>query len=493
MQVPLGETREITECTLSVAVRPTSNKPYQIANVTYPDAQPFTVLAQPSYDFLSDVFVPPNGTPSGYIGFNNLGSADDVVQVTGIALPKDKFSILTIVEPAEQGVNSSPTRIYLNGILLQNVEDSIRVKTSSVTNDGGVLRFNFGKPHYFVGDQPVTVTIAGGGAAYPTGTEAGVTYYVRLPATNPQEGIYLATSTSAAPITWGSNGSGSIYINSQKRPVGTVPFQLDTLSLLGTKATELLDLGGGIVRGLNMEGEFANAVFYDKALTESEVQNLVAVQKQRIAAHYEPVSSLGSVLITEGDSITNGVGTTQPSETFRYRLFYGLDFTPQTTSSITSDDGAKDFTSSDDGGVLLLTFASAHQFEDDNAIQVAGADLPDALSAGVTYYVKKIDATTMNLSATAGGAVIPYGSTSGSGTQTMTFADNKLLLTFASNHGYDTGDSVQVTSSNTLPTGLTSTGLYYVQKRSNTTMYLSTASLVTSPAINYTDAGIGTV
>jgi lysophospholipase L1-like esterase len=107
--------------------------------------------------------------------------------------------------------------------------------------------------------------------------------------------------------------------------------------------------------------------------------------------------------------------------------------------------------------------------------------------------VKKIDATTMNLSATAGGAVIPYGSTSGSGTQTMTFATNKLLLTFADAHGYDTGDAIQVESSNELPTGLSTLPSYYVQKRSDTSMYLSTLSLVTSPAIDYTDAGLGNV
>ena len=422
-QVPLGETREITECTLSVAIRPTSNKPYQIANVTYPSAQPFSVLAQPSREFLPDYSVPAAPsltypyTSAGYLGFNNLGSTDDVVQVSGIAPPKDKFSVLTIVEPAEQGVNSSPTRIYLNGILLRNVEDSIQVNVSSVTNEGGKLRFNFGKPHYFVGDQPVTVTASGAGATVP-GITAGVTYYVRLPATNPQEGLYLATSTTADAIDYSGASVGTIRVVSQKRPVGTVPFQLNTLSLLGAGTTESASIITGYdaglnpvysTVGLNMEGELANAVFYDKALTESEVQNLVAVQKQRIAAHYEPVSSLGSVLITEGDSITNGVGTASPNQTFRFRLFYGLDFTPQTTSSVTADGGGE------------------------------------------------------------------------------------MLLTFASNHGYETGDSVQVTSSNTLPTGLSATGLYYVQKQSNTTMYLSTGSLVSSPAISYTDAGIGNV
>jgi lysophospholipase L1-like esterase len=270
------------------------------------------------------------------------------------------------------------------------------------------------------------------------------------------------------------------------------------LSLLGFGDLEnfsvITGLSSGVpvtvTSGSNMEGDFGSAVLYDKALTDAEVQNLVAVQKQRIASHYEQVASLGSVLLTEGDSITFGIGTEGPTETFRFRLFYGLDFNKHTASSITAEDAEQPFTATD-GTPELVINASGHQFQNGNAVQFTTDNtLPGGLTAGVTHYVINRTDNTFEVSLTSGGPAISYVNP-GTGTHQVKFVTNKLLLTFPSAHGYDTGDAIQISSTNTLPTGLTEDTIYYVQKRSNTTMFLSAASLVTSPAVVYTDVGIG--
>jgi len=480
-QVPFQELKSFEEATFSLAVKPTSNDAAQALSVTSPSGQPFTILLTPSTVFGSS---PP--TAGGYIGFNSVGSTDIAVQVREAALPVNKFSVLTVVFPKEQGLASSPVRIYMNGILLQNVEEAIPVKATSRTNDSTNLRFNFGKAHNFVEDQPVTVTKSGVGSAFPTGIDDVTTYYVRLPATNPQEGIYLSLTEGGDPIEYGASpGVDNIFVRSQRRPVGTVPFTADTVSMLGNGTIE--NIAG--VLGLNFEGELANVVLYDKALTDAEVQRLVSVQKQRIAAHQEQASSLGSVLLTEGDSITFGIGT-DANQTFRFRLFYGMDFNEHTASSITAEDAEQPFTATD-GTPELVINASGHQFQNGNAVQFTTDNtLPGGLTAGVTHYVINRTDNTFEVSLTSGGPAISYVN-AGTGTHQVKFVTDKLLLTFPSAHGYDTGDAVYISSTNTLPTGFTGGDIYYVQKRSNTTMFLSTLSLVTSPAVEFVDDGIG--
>ena len=508
VQVPLNEERDFEEVTVSLAVKATSNKPAQAINITAPAGQAFSTLLTPSFVFTTDLFGG-SGTAGGYIGFNGLGSVDDIVQVTEVALPLDKWAVLTIVCPKEEGINSSPTRIYINGILLREVQDLIAVKTTARVNDADKLRFDFGKNHWFVENQPVTVTVPTG-QTYPGGITAGTTYYVRLPADNPQERLYLASSVGGDPIEYTTDGSGSVSVQSQRRPVGVVPFKASILSLLGAGNTEsavLVDSSPfNLIGGLNLEGEFANAVVYDRALTDAEVINLVAVQKQRIASHYESASSLGNLLLMEGDSITFGVGTSAPSETFRYRLFYGMDFNKKTVTSVTTtkneltisgvtaDTNAVTIGSvTDDSGTLAVNFTSSHRLYTDDAIQLTtNGSLPAGLLTGTTYYVLRQSANKIYLSTSLGGAAIAWNAAAGSGEHTATLVTGRLKLAFAAPHNFLDSDTVWVSSTGTLPGGLSASTNYYVRYYTPTELYLSTTQNLFTVPVAYSSAGTGT-
>ena len=520
---PLNEEREFDEVTVSVAIKPTSNDPYQVTNVVAPTGQPFSILNVPSYEFLSDI-ASANGTAGGYIGFNGLGSVDDVVQVTEVAPPLDKWSILTVVCPKEQGVNSDPVRIYLNGILLREVRDLIRVKTTARTNDASTLRFDFGNPHWFVEDQPVTVTVAdipgGAAGAFPGNIEEGVTYYVRLPAENPQERLFLSTTPASAGtnlVAHDGAGAGFVFVQSQRRNVGVVPFTASLMSLLGAGNFEsivAIDAAPfDIIRGLNLQGEFANAVVYDRALTDTEVVNLAAAQKQRVASHYEAASSLGSVLLCEGDSITFGVGTTSPSDTFRYRLFYGLEFNKRTVTAIGSTRNEKTIASAVEDtnaqqassvvnadGKMRWVFSNPHFFYTGDKVRLTTTGtLPTGVSTGTDYYVQRINSTRLDLATTADPEATPiaWGGDDGTGDHTITLEDGRLKLTFGADHNYldatSTPDAVIVfTEGGTLPGGLSGGVTYYVRYRDATSLYLTTTTSLTSIPIGYVSAGSGT-
>ena len=525
---PLNEEREFDEVTVSVAIKPTSNDPYQITNVVAPTGQPFSILNVPSYEFLSDI-VTAGGTAGGYIGFNGLGSVDDVVQVTEVAPPLDKWSILTVVCPKEQGVNSDPVRIYLNGVLMREVKDLIRVKTTARTNDASTLRFDFGGPHWFVEDQPVTVTIAndpgGDDGEFPGNIEEGVTYYVRLPAENPQERLYLSTTPASAGtnlVAHDGAGAGFVFVQSQRRNVGVVPFRASLMSLLGAGNFESIVAVDAspfdIIRGLNLQGEFANAVIYDRALTDTEVVSLAAAQKQRVASHYETASSLGSVLLFEGDSITFGVGTTSPSDTFRYRLFYGLEFNKRTVTAIGSTRNEKTISSAsgdtnpqvissvvDSDGDLVVVFRDGlveapHFFWTGDKVRLTTTGtLPAGLLTGTDYYVQRVNSSRLKLALTADPEATPiaWDPATGTGTHTMTLEDARLKLSFAADHNYldatSTPDAVIVfTEGGTLPGGLSEGVTYYVRYRDATSLYLTTTASLTSIPIGYTSAGSGT-
>jgi len=499
LQVPFAQQKTFEEVTFSLAFKSSSNRPGQAINVTTPSTSPFSILLTPAEQFAV-------GGAGGYIGFNSLGSTDDVVQVGEVALPLDKWAVLTVVCPKEQGLSSDPTRIYMNGIQMRNVEDVIRIKTATRTDNGsGKILFNFGsgKAHNFVEGQPVTVTVADDGLTtgeFPDGLIAGRTYYVRLPAVNPQETLLLSETVTGDLIDWVDAGAGFVFIQSQRRPVGTVPFVADTLSIMGSRGIEKtdFDFGGGLVisLGLNMEGEFASVTIYDKALTDAEVQNLVAVQKQRIASHYEQVASLGSVLLTEGDSITFGVGA-EASQTFRYRLFYGMNFNEQTTSSFSTSTNPKTTNAiTNESGDYLFGFAAAHNYSNGDIVRVSGT-LPTGLSAGTDYYVELPTAsgsspsTTLFLSETSGGPRISHQSPVPS--QTIDFAWNeaKMLFSYAAAHGYAHQVAVTTKSSNTLPSVFSENIPYYIRLISSTSFCLAPSGF--GPAFADPGDGIGSI
>ena len=467
-QVPFAEQKRFEQITFSLAVKPSSNDAVQATNITDPSSgAPFAILLTPSEQF----FV---GGAGGFIGMNGLGSSDDSIQALEVGLPKDQWSILTVSCPAEQGINSDATKIYLNGIKLKDVEKTIRVASTSQVSGAGGLIFNFNKNHLFVEGQPVTVVTTGLASALPGGINAGQTYYVRLPAANPTQTLQLSETPTGALIPWSSDGAGSVFVQSQKRPVGLVAFNCNMMSILGFKDLE--------PSGANFKGEFGNLVVYDRALTDAEVRALVAVQKTRVASYYEQIGALGTVLITEGDSITSGVGTSSPNETFRFRLFYGLDFNQHTTTSVTSTtntqstasivaDNITKTTSSvtDDSSKLLLNFSFPHTFYTPNAVTVTSSGtLPSGLVAGTTYYVRQKNATSFYLvdDDDPTTPVKPFVD-AGSGNVVVTLVTSQtsndggtLALTYNGSHPFKDGDAVQLTTGGTVPGGL-STGQTY--------------------------------
>ena len=469
-QLPLGETKQLNEYTVSFAIKPADNAYANAFSLTSPStaADKFGMLLVPSTDALS--------VSSGFISFDHLGSTDDTVQLLGVAIPKEKFSVLTVVAPADEGINSEPSRVYINGILLREVEEQIRVKTSSRDADGGSLRFNFGKAHRFVEDEPVNLQ-KDTGAVFPAGVDDATTYYVRPPSSNFQETLLLSTTAGGTPIAFTNAGSGNIFVNSETRPVGTAPILLNCLSLFGFKTIE--------PSTFNLKGEFANFVLYDKALTESEVQSLIAVQKQRVSAHYEPMSALGSVLITEGDSITFGVGTTNPTQTFRFRLFYGLDFNTKVaaSSAFSKSDNATAMTTSDVSGNLRFTAAN-HAFPQGVSVVVTGSPLPDNILSNTTYYVNVINDNNIQLTTDDTMLnVVPAGAGLGSNVS-VTFADTsgnvrEAMLVNLPTHGYD-GTGVTFETTNTLPLGLTENAVYFAQKKDADNFFVSRKGFVSN-------------
>jgi len=469
-QLPLAETKQLNEYTVSFAIKPADNAYANAFSLTSPStaADKFGMLLVPSTDALS--------LSSGFISFDHLGSTDDTVQLLGVAIPKEKFSILTVVAPADAGVNSDPARVYINGILLREVEEQIRVKTSSRDADGASLRFNFGKAHRFVEDEPVKLQ-KDPGAVFPVGVDDATTYYVRPPSSNFQETLLLSTTAGGTPIAFTNPGSGNIFVNSQPRPVGTAPISLNCLSLFGFKTIE--------PSTFNLKGGFANFVLYDKALTESEVQKLITVQKQRVAAHYEPMPALGSVLLTEGDSITFGVGVENPTQTFRYRLFYGLDFDPKTVSPAAFGKSDNDtlMTTSDNSGNLRFT-AVGHGFPQGVSVVVTASTFPDNITAATTYYVNVINDDNIQLTTDETMLnTVQAGAELGADVHVL-LADSignvrEAMTVNLPAHGYDqTG--VSFTTTNTLPSGLVSNSVYFAQKQDDNNFFISQKGFVSN-------------
>jgi len=111
--------------------------------------------------------------------------------------------------------------------------------------------------------------------------------------------------------------------------------------------------------------------------------------------------------------------------------------------------------------------------------------LPTGLTTGVTYYVINASGTTCNLSLTFGGAAI---NTTGSQSGTHTMLSPTV---FGFPGGLTNGTAIRLETDGTLPTGFTTSTVYYVVNNNSTTNTFELSATFFGSAIIGTAAGVG--
>ena len=115
--------------------------------------------------------------------------------------------------------------------------------------------------------------------------------------------------------------------------------------------------------------------------------------------------------------------------------------------------------------------------------------LPTGITAGTSYYVSKLSSTTFNISTSS--TLTPLVNVTGAGSGTNTMTDQTSLYSKITVATAPAANSqVMFTTTGTLPTGLSTTQIYYVVSRTSTTF--SVAYMADGPAIGLTVAPTGT-
>jgi hypothetical protein len=179
------------------------------------------------------------------------------------------------------------------------------------------------------------------------------------------------------------------------------------------------------------------------------------------------IFSMPSQTFNQGGSLAVELSTASGNPEIRYTLNRAVPIAVQGTTG--------NFTANSATEVLTLT---AHDLKDRDEVQVAttGA-LPGGLGIGLNYYAKVLSPNTLQLSRIPGGAPVDLTS-NGSGTNSIrrhaayfTAATSGLLTT--TEHRFQDRDEVQVSSTGTLPTGLSAGTSYYVVAVDRNTYRLS--------------------
>ena len=101
--------------------------------------------------------------------------------------------------------------------------------------------------------------------------------------------------------------------------------------------------------------------------------------------------------------------------------------------------------------------------------------LPTGITAGTTYYVAALTTTTLRISTSPTLTPLVNVTGAGSGTHTMVnsaTSQSRITVAAAPNNG----DQVMFTTTGTLPTGLSTTGIYFVVNRTSTTFSVAEAA-----------------
>jgi Flp pilus assembly protein TadG len=203
------------------------------------------------------------------------------------------------------------------------------------------------------------------------------------------------------------------------------------------------------------------------------------------------VFSASSHGLSIGDDITLATTGSLPSGLSTSTTYYVASTTTNNFTVTTASSGTTVSISRASPGVF--TTSSSHGFSANDALvlSVSGGSLPSGLSTNTVYYVKTVTSSTkFTVSSTAGGTAINTTSsgsgtfkfvkvvaTSSAGSGTHSYREVGTPTTFTANgHGLSVGDAIAISSSGTVPSGLSTSTIYYVASKTTNTFTLATGS-----------------
>lgn len=282
--------------------------------------------------------------------------------------------------------------------------------------------------HAFVAALPVQLTTTG---TLPAPLALATTYYVLVVDAN---FIQLEASVGGGVIDLTDAGTGTHTIT----PVVNAPaFEVGAVSL---SADEIFIAGHAFLE--DMEVQLTTTDTLPAGLSLATDYYVIVIDADRIKLE----ASLGGGAINITDQ---GTGTHTITPVSNVKVIENADV----------DATANDFTE------------TAHEFVEGEPVQLTTSDtLPDPLALATTYYIKRTDANTFQLETTPGGGAIDI-TDQGTGDHTVTrftaaddmeFAHPLADEIIIPAHVFVDEEVVRLTTTGTLPTGLSLATDYYI-------------------------------
>ncbi len=404
------------------------------------------------------------------VGINGLSTGTTYfVQVVDAKTIKLADS-LTSPDPIEVAVGTLPGSGLVAGITLAHPDTNVVLARGSVSVDAtGALVF--GAPHSFRNGDAIEYSSTGSGVS---GLAQNTTYYVKVVDANR---IKLQTDNSTAIDI--SLPSGTTVSGVNLLDLGAVPNSVVNATVTVADATDTLIFGGNhpfqtgdrvVYNGTGITGLTTGATYYVQFVSPTSIKLQVD----------------GSTYVTYGAEAA--------------RL---ASFTTAADAPLLSNIGV--IAGGTGANTRLLGFTVDHAFTDGQQIkydQPAGAPVIPGLTDGGTYFVRVVDARTVQLTTSLvrnDVAVAPTGSATVGGVSlvdafrpavigaTATVNGTGDTLTFASDHRFATGQQVVFKGSGI--TGLSNDGTYFALVVDSKTLKLATALSRTDVTLAPTPAG----
>ena len=330
----------------------------------------------------------------------------------------------------------------------------------------------------FATNTPVTLTVSSGGSL-PSGLSEGLNYYITVVSGTT---VNLSYAPGGSAISTTTAGSGTFYIAATTGITATIlntSFEVtvltgNTFTITTSVAATAYDVGnGGTTVNANYEipaGNDASQNQYGWGTGTWSSGQWGQGQSGTVPFRIWYQNNFGQDLIYgyRGGPLyywNAAQGVTPTSTT--------ITINSQTVTGVTTGGGA--------GSVL--TFATAIANGTPVKLTSTGT-VPPPLVSGTVYYVVDASGATCRVAATYGGTFITL---TGAGTGTISIF---TPTTFSYTSTITDGAAIQLTTTGTLPSGLTIGTVYYVQGYTGTTFNLGTTA--TSDSIVLTAAGTGT-
>lgn len=166
----------------------------------------------------------------------------------------------------------------------------------------------------------------------------------------------------------------------------------------------------------------------------------------------------------------------------------------QDDTSILMDQGNADLFRTPKTGSLIVNAstdtitATAHDLSNgDRVAFYSSLTLPAGISANTEYFVRNVDTNTFQISTTPTGDILDITDTGSNATFTV---DDSTDVFTSAGHGLSNGDIIQVSTTGTLPTGLSASTNYYIINKTTDTFQVSTAE--GGSAVDMSSTGSGT-